>query len=323
MLASIGGEIVFLGLWLEKEADEDEIKVHLSNFLGDNRLAKLKQKWGWRILMAGILAEVVFGAGLAALDVWANANHKKHEQTIENTLNEVLATGILKTNQIPLLLSNQQEQFQALNNKLLEVINARAPRRINLDQRNNFIVLLSDSHVSKIALPVVVGNNDSETENYAEQFREMLNAAGFGMDAPQILPQPQQDIIFVTNQIAAAVPPLGEYSTQGIRYIPGLFPRPAEQKQTQKEPDIFAVLSDANFISGKTTNPAAFMIFKATPNNPSGGELFAYHPTSDPNAIVVGICTALIKEGISVGFLSSKGILPDGQAGFFIPQKLY
>jgi hypothetical protein len=65
------------------------------------------------------------------------------------------------------------------------------------------------------------------------------------------------------------------------------------------------------------------MIFEAGSNNPNKGELFAYHPTDDPSSIVAGICNALVKEGISVGFMSAKGLLPDGQAGFFIPQKMY
>jgi hypothetical protein len=69
LVAGIGGEIAFFGLWMEKESDEDEIKVHLSNFLGDNRLAKLKSKWGWAILMAGIAIEVFTSVGLAAYDI--------------------------------------------------------------------------------------------------------------------------------------------------------------------------------------------------------------------------------------------------------------
>jgi hypothetical protein len=68
LVASVGGMIVFLGLWIEKEAEEEEIKPYLSNFVGDNRFAKLKSKVGWRILMAGIIIEVITAAGLAGID---------------------------------------------------------------------------------------------------------------------------------------------------------------------------------------------------------------------------------------------------------------
>jgi hypothetical protein len=70
LLASIGGEIVFLGLWIEKEADEADKKEHLSNLIGDARRNKFKSEIGWWILMIGIVAEVIFGSGLAAFDVW-------------------------------------------------------------------------------------------------------------------------------------------------------------------------------------------------------------------------------------------------------------
>jgi len=68
LLASIGGEIVFLGLWIEKEADEEAKKEEeLPSPL------RLKANIGWWLLMAGIFAEVLFGAGLASYDVYGTA----------------------------------------------------------------------------------------------------------------------------------------------------------------------------------------------------------------------------------------------------------
>jgi hypothetical protein len=152
----------------------------------------------------------------------------------------------------------------------------------------------------------------------------MLNAAGYGMSAPKSLPPPSEIAVYVTNRLVGVIPPFGGYSTEGIKYIPGLFARQPSQNSLQKEPEVFAVMSDVNFIAEKPpNNTPSFMVFTASENNPNGGKLFAYHPTDNPDAIVVGICNALIEEGISVGFMSSKGILPDGQAGFFIPQKIY
>jgi len=83
ILAALGGEIAFFGLWIEKEADKAEKKEHLSNFLDEARRIKLKSKIGWWILMIGIGFEVLTATGLAIRDDWeirnANANALKND----------------------------------------------------------------------------------------------------------------------------------------------------------------------------------------------------------------------------------------------------
>jgi hypothetical protein len=221
------------------------------------------------------------------------------------------------------LLSQVTSQRDAANAALIAAQSATEPRTIKRDQRRDFITLLADA--SKISLPVVVGNNDSETEHFAEQFMEMLGAAGFGTNAPISLPPPEQNIIFVTNGAVAIIPPLGGYSREGITYISGLFLSRLDQDKPQRQPNVFALLSDTNLLSGRLnpSEPPTFMVLKATKNNANGGELLAYHPTDNQDSIIIGVCNALIREGISVGFASSKGILQDGKVGFFIPQKFY
>jgi flagellar basal body-associated protein FliL len=73
LMACFGGMVVFLGLWIEKEADESENGEHLSNFIGEKRENKIKSEIGWWILMVGIFLEIGTGAGLAAYDVWKSA----------------------------------------------------------------------------------------------------------------------------------------------------------------------------------------------------------------------------------------------------------
>jgi hypothetical protein len=65
ILAALGGEIVFLGLWIEKEADEEDKKEHLSNFTPEKARIKLKSEFGWYILMIGIAFEVLIATGSA------------------------------------------------------------------------------------------------------------------------------------------------------------------------------------------------------------------------------------------------------------------
>ncbi len=79
LLASFGGMIVFLGLWIEKEAEDEDKKEHLSNLIGDARILKLKSEIGWWVLMGGIVIEALVAGGLAMHEVWAA---RKIESTI-------------------------------------------------------------------------------------------------------------------------------------------------------------------------------------------------------------------------------------------------
>ena len=82
LAASIGGMIAFLGLWMEKEADEEDKKEHLSNFIGDKRVTKIKSEIGWCILMVGIFIEVITAGGFAAYDAVENAKMNPRNQPI-------------------------------------------------------------------------------------------------------------------------------------------------------------------------------------------------------------------------------------------------
>jgi len=234
-----------------------------------------------------------------------------------NTMNNYTGEDITTNKDFQTLETQLHEalgQLNTVNNELIETRNATSPRRINTKQRNMFILLLSDKQVSKTYLPVVVGNNDSETENFAAQFRDMLNVAGYGKDAPLSLPPPSKDYIWVTNQIYTPVPPAGTNDYADVIVRPGLCPF----SPTNNDVDVLVLINTNSF------SPSIFsslMIFKSF--HDQLGTEFAFRPTNDPNAIALGVCQALIEEGISVGLMPANGILPDGQTGFFIPQKIY
>jgi hypothetical protein len=233
-------------------------------------------------------------------------------KTIETTL----------TNKNPGSLSDALQQILENSKKLIAERNAGQPRIITADQRKNFITILASTNCSKISIPVIVGNNDTETEHFAEQMREMLNAAGYGNDAPKSLPAPSESRIYTASEAVGLIPPYGQVDENSIISIPGVFPRASVENGSMppKEPDVFAVVSHPDILNSKTNPPftPSFMIFTATKNNPNGGELMAFHPTNDPDEIIIGICNALVKEGISVGFMPANGKLP---IGIFIPQK--
>lgn len=67
-LAAIGGCIVFLGLWIEKEANDESKPEHTSNLIGTARFLKIKAETGWWILMLGIALEVLIAGGVAMRD---------------------------------------------------------------------------------------------------------------------------------------------------------------------------------------------------------------------------------------------------------------
>src|ERR1039457_3746048 len=67
LIASAGGLIVFAGLWIEKDADEDKEK-HLGKFSSAKRLIKLRSNIGWWVLMFGIGIEIA-DAGWTAHEI--------------------------------------------------------------------------------------------------------------------------------------------------------------------------------------------------------------------------------------------------------------
>jgi hypothetical protein len=68
VLAMCGGMIVFIGLWIEREADEEEKREHRNNFVKIISDLKLKSKIGWWILMIGIGVEIAMAAGMSFND---------------------------------------------------------------------------------------------------------------------------------------------------------------------------------------------------------------------------------------------------------------
>lgn len=81
MIAIFGGVIVFWGLWIEHDGGNSFSNVN------DFRRHFWKVKWGWRVLMIGIGAEIVLGLVAAGKDVvaWSVANAKLQDRMITET----------------------------------------------------------------------------------------------------------------------------------------------------------------------------------------------------------------------------------------------
>ncbi|HEY1662508.1 MAG TPA: hypothetical protein VGI03_08830 [Verrucomicrobiae bacterium] len=74
-----------------------------------------------------------------------------------------------------MLLGKQLEEMRT-NNLVLQ--KELQPRNITLKQETNFIALCSS--LPKMPIRVIIGVKDNETESFAEQVRQLLDAAGFG-----------------------------------------------------------------------------------------------------------------------------------------------
>ena len=70
LIASIGGMVVFAGLWIEWEADEEERNHRRAAQTGAEKEIEEKSNLGWKVLMAGILVEIGCGFGLAVRGEW-------------------------------------------------------------------------------------------------------------------------------------------------------------------------------------------------------------------------------------------------------------
>ena len=88
LIASVGGLVVFAGLWIEKDADEDKEK-HLGKFSSAKRLIKFRSNIGWWVL--------IFGIGIEIADAgWTAHEIRKTEVTAakNNPLNQPIVSVI-------------------------------------------------------------------------------------------------------------------------------------------------------------------------------------------------------------------------------------
>jgi len=93
LIASFGGLVAFLGLAIEKEADDDKAKEYLGNSWESAIHSKQKAKIGWRVLMVGIFIEIVVSFGLAVKEASDIADINSH--TINAPVSKLSATMVV------------------------------------------------------------------------------------------------------------------------------------------------------------------------------------------------------------------------------------
>jgi hypothetical protein len=237
-----------------------------------------------------------------------------------------------RAEQMERYFSNQwqlaQQQLTDAQKAMQEAKSATTPRRITPEQREKFLkILLEHNNLSKTPIKIIVGKTDSETENFALQLREMLDAAGYGTDA-----QPVPNEAYHTDQMVmtsfepdVAVPSFNSLGkAQEIDRIPDLFVSPTEPNQ--KDVDVIAVFSSTNaFSTAGLADPASVMVFYPNPKmiHDTNDMHYAYHSTRNPDKVLLGAANVLINCGISIGPMQGNAILRPGEVAFFVPQKIY
>jgi hypothetical protein len=64
--------------------------------------------------------------------------------------------------------------------------------------------------------------------------------------------------------------------------------------------------------------PASFMPMDPTDKNSGTSEVYAYHPTDDPNHVLLGVMEALNHCGISTAFMPGATFLKPGEVGLLV-----
>jgi hypothetical protein len=234
------------------------------------------------------------------------------------------------------------------NNLVLEkqVLRLKNPSKITVEQRRMFLAILSEAHnVSKVPIDVIVGGNERETEQFAFQLRKVLSEAGYGETPSEYhFPTAKMDdgTLFITNVFPNAMDlrPF-EWGKEAIAKIRGLEVTPMPTKNivvpsftiggnpksallgsktvfTSSEPNVIALFSGT--IPNRGIIPSV-MAMHPDENNPSRATHYMYSKTSDPNAILYGVCEALYEIGITVGVSTTTNLLPLGRVAFFIPNQ--
>ena len=259
-------------------------------------------------ILFGILVAIGVALELRALPKYLNESHDKIAE-LQNQTAQLVSTNLTLATQLEIL---------------------KTPRRISPEQREKFIRILSDPHnVSKIPIKVIVGKSDSDTEYLAMQIREMLDVAGYGTkpSAFTVITDPSyvmSDGLWMTNSLPNIhVPPSKMYGIyEEIQQLPDMFPN---TPTGQKVSDIIAIFPVANPISGSSLN--SVMIWNPTTNSLSGRDSkgYSYHPTKDPNCILLGVMGAFSDVGISCGPMAGlpPRLVEPGQIAFLIPQRIY
>lgn len=193
-------------------------------------------------------------------------------------------------------LETQESLAQDLVDQLISLSSAVPSRDITSHQRDLFLEALAceENTSPKIPITVLITSDDSETKQFAQKLRSLLDEAGYKTAKGK-----------GTAKVSA--------------------PPPSFLDDKGKIPDVIAVTSNAAGYSDLTsTGFASIMIMDGSPDTIAKGNKShprVYRYTENPNDILYGIKTVLKHIGLSTHAIFGDGILEPGQVAFYVPSQ--
>ena len=160
-LVWLGGVIVAWGLRVEKLAERKLPPSDFKTDIFEDVVGEAKRgiERGWRILMAGIIIEVVAAFGISIISGLEVASLTLEARRAESKANDAaLQVEIVRSNNVVL-----QQRLQ--------------PRTISIEQITNFIFLTQN--MPKFPVRVGIGKINDEVFSYAMQIQSMLKQADY------------------------------------------------------------------------------------------------------------------------------------------------
>jgi hypothetical protein len=198
----------------------------------------------------------------------------------------------------------RETQFNDVTNHEAKLEAEIQPRRIKPFEREHFIEVLNNTNVAKFHIKVLIGAFDQETMNFAVDFRQMLNDAGYGSNNEHVIQ---------INPAAFTIRPF---------------------QNDESVPQVMALCWSTNRDTSPLENsPGTVVVIYPTANSPSGWHmevprtqtntniLHGYLRGGGPNDVLRGVCNVLDEIGINTGYCSGNDVLEPGEIGFFIPQR--
>jgi hypothetical protein len=184
ILASIGGLVVFWGLWIEKRAEALLPPETFKKDIFGDIVAKYKAEMerGWRWLMVGIAIEVLCALAMTMLSGLEVANSN------ERAANAISLAGEATNSAAKVALANAQlvasnivseSNILVLRSTVAAMELQMQPRNINPTQKEKFTKAFQVSQ--KKPVWVACSNPSQETSHFAHQVRGMLDDAGLGV----------------------------------------------------------------------------------------------------------------------------------------------
>jgi hypothetical protein len=177
-----GGIIVWRGLSIEANAEKllppDSFKADIFGDIIDRY--KLEIRRGEKLVKAGVIIEVIAALGISIISGLESAALGERTSQAEKDAGFARLQVVSLSNdtvRVSVNLEEAKSNNLILRSNIVVLERELQPRRITMEQRTNFIALTQ--LIPKIPIKILIGQEGSDTEDFAKDLREMFTMAGF------------------------------------------------------------------------------------------------------------------------------------------------